>query len=166
MKAIVILFFTVLSVTVSKAELSTNKKISREISHISNMTQRPDGLFDVTCIDGSTEVKSADDIYNNDVCLFQSTEIFWILETGGTIGSLRLCDVVTNRLEKDGKFISFSAHFNKPCVETISTQASCVTSDTCDVVMDGQLYNFYFRNDYEMVLTRASDSLIGNYEAN
>ena len=50
----------------------------KAVNDISSMSQRPDGNFNVSCNDGSTEIVSPDDILNNRVCGGSSGSIIYI----------------------------------------------------------------------------------------
>lgn len=63
-----LLFLSLAACTASPLSSSSSSSSSELVENIQSIQKRPDGRFDVTCDNGRTEVVTADQIRNDDVC--------------------------------------------------------------------------------------------------
>lgn len=165
MKKIILIALILNSVAFSKDNTTSNNKFKPEsIIHISSMTRRADQKFDVTCIDGQVEIRSEVEIKNNEVCLFDTENIDWTLDTDGTSGDMRFCDIQTEKTSKNNVILTISANFKKPCNDMKSFAMIC-KNEVCDVNINNTVYKFDFSiSDDGLEVTRKSDGLIGQFK--
>lgn len=164
MRALLLLCLCLSWSLVSSAQGFSSSHKERELNDIISITKRPDGQFDVICKDGSSEIKSADDVQFGEICAFKTESVRWSLTSGGVSGSSRMCDFVTEKVEKSGSVISFNASFAAPCAVTLNTSSSC-GPQSCNVEIAGEEFLLFFDSEFEMTITRLNDGLIGKYEA-
>ena len=149
--------------TLQSEAAAKNPIHSKSISEVSSISRRTDGAFDVTCVDNSTEIRSESELNNNLVCMFDTTEINWTLATGGISNGMKFCDLSTRKVEKNNKFISFTAHFIAPCSVAVNSSASC-SGASCYVTIENTSYSMNFSNADELNLTRLSDDFKGTFK--
>lgn len=134
------------------------------IEHSMSIIQRPDGLFDVTCIDGNVEVKTKDDIMKNRVCtLFNTVNGIWTLVDGGVENGKPMCDLKLSIVRTDDAIFKLTAIFAPPCTSSSSLTQDC-RALSCSLQLENKFYAMDFATEGRMNMTRIEDGFQAGYK--
>jgi len=136
------------------------------IEHTLSIVQRPDGQYDVTCLDGVAEIKSKADVLGNRLCTHLRTYAGrWVLIEGGIDNGSRFCDLDMNLIRSDTAIVKLRVGFSSPCamvpVETQQCQGL-----VCSAPLNGRYFNFDFSIGGRVTLTRLDDGFTAAYRGN
>jgi hypothetical protein len=134
------------------------------IEHSMSIIQRPDGQFDVTCIDGNVEVKTKEDLLKNRVCtLFNTVTGMWTLIDGGIENGKRMCDLNLSLVRSDDTIFKLTAMFTSPCNAQSSVTQDC-RAMSCSLKLDNKFYDMDFATVGRMNMTRIEDGFQAGYK--
>lgn len=154
------LFAVLLTVIVSRVGAAPAS--IRSIEHTLSIVQRPDGNFDVTCLDGTLEIKSKEQVLANQVCAHLRTY-------GGrwrkTQGPANMCDMDMKVVRNANVIVKLSANFVSPCATMLGETQQC-DALTCSLNLGGSFYNFDFSASGQATVTRLSDGGVAVYRGN
>jgi hypothetical protein len=149
--------FLVLAALISANSFAT-------IEHSISIIQRPDGMFDVTCIDGNVEVKTKEDLLKNRVCTLFNTVIgAWTLIDGGIENGKRMCDLNLSIVRSDDAIFKLTAQFTSPCTGQSSLTQDC-RAMSCSLQLDNKFYAMDFATEGRMNMTRIEDGFQAGYK--
>lgn len=133
------------------------------IEHVQSIIQRPDGNYDVTCIDGNTELKTKADIQEDKVCtVFKTVTGIWNLVEGGIENGVPMCDLTVSLVRTHDAFFRMSALFNPPCSAEKGETQEC-NSRGCSVQIAQKFYSFDFPSRDRLNVTRLADGFKAGY---
>ncbi len=139
---------------------------SAGVEHSVTIIQRPDGKFDVTCLDGTVEVKTKDDVLGNRLCTQLSTVAGnWNLVDGGIENGVRMCDLNVQMVRSHDAVFKLKALFNPPCRGIASETQEC-NGMSCSMKLDAKFYSFDFATAGRLNLTRLEDGFKAGYQGN
>lgn len=133
------------------------------IEHVREFKVRPDGSFDVTCIDGEMEVRTQSDIQAGRVCThIQRHTGLWTLAEGGIENGMRMCDINVDVLTGKEKVLSLQAGFAAPCGGEVTKTEDC-SGLICNINLLETFYTMDFTVNGFMTLTRLSDGFSARF---
>jgi hypothetical protein len=136
------------------------------IEHTLSIVQRPDGQFDVTCLDGVTEIKTREDVLANRLCTHLKTyDGRWTLIEGGIDNGSRFCDLDMNLIRSQNAVLKLRASFAAPCAAAPSETQQC-QGLSCSLPLGGRFFNFDFSQSGKVTLTRIEDGFSAVYRGN
>lgn len=151
---------------VAAALLFTGGVKPTAIEHTLSVVQRPDGSFDVTCIDGVTEIKTKAEILANQVCSHLRTYAGrWRLIEGGDDNGSRFCDLDMNLIRSENMIIKLRAGFSSPCTGASAETQQC-QGLTCALQLNNKFFNLDFTVPGKMTMTRLDDNFTAVYRGN
>lgn len=107
--------------------------------HVHSIVQRPDGLFTVTCLDGTEEVRTEKQVMANFLCLHLRTESSnWEIQKDQTKCNLRL-----SLVHSEDRIFILSGQFIPPCERSDFRTDQC-QGGHCMVNRGGELLEFDF----------------------
>lgn len=134
------------------------------IEHSMSIIQRPDGLFDVTCIDGNVEIKTKEDIQKNLVCtLFNTVTGLWTLVDGGIENGKPMCDLNLSLVRSNDSIFKLTAMFAPPCTGGSSLTQDC-RAMSCSLQLENKFYAMDFATEGRMNMTRIEDGFQAGYK--
>lgn len=134
-----------------------------KIEHTVTIVQRPDGQFDVTCMDGNVEIRTKEDLINNRVCiLFNTVEGDWLLKDGGIDNGKKMCDMHITFVRTRDAIYKLSALFKAPCTGTVGETQDC-RAMICNLRLDGKGYTMDFSTAGRLNMSRVEDGLQAGY---
>lgn len=143
--------------------------IAREFSpltldHVARAERRNDGNFDVTCVDGSTEVRTQDELMANQACMsLRTVSSLYKLISGGTDQEgMRFCDIDVSFIRNNDRIVTLNAQFRPPCDALLGSAQNC-TGKICAVQMGAHAYTFDFETHPNLHITRTSDNVTGEF---
>lgn len=153
------LIVTVLSVTAIAREFSP-----LSMDHVARAERRADGKFDVTCVDGSTEIRTQEELMANQACLsLRTVTATYELIAGGTdLEGMRFCDIDISFLRNVDRIVTLNAQFRPPCEALLGSTQTC-TGKICQVAMGTHQFIFDFETHPNLHITRMSDNITGEY---
>lgn len=151
-----IFFGIILSTSlISVAEI--RKPIQRDFGQIVSMTKRPDGNFDITCIDGTQQIKTQEEVRKGQVCEhFEENEEKWTQESDSGIEGMQFCDFDTTTVAVNGNIFSCSLNFRVPC-DGKTIEAYACSGSRCGILLGGAEFILDFADAYQLKMTRVSD---------
>lgn len=152
------IFGTIFSLTFVATGIADSRKV-RGKDHAHQIAERPDGKFDVTCIDGSLEVRTQEEIDLGRVCL--SIRTFrgkWELSEK----SVEWCESLELEITRNaGTILKLYGGFG--CGMSMSTTQQC-SGMVCAMKLDGKFYSMDFSQEKSMRLTRLADGATAVYD--
>lgn len=123
-----------------------------------SIVKRVDGKFDVTCMDGATEIKTAQEVQKGEICeQFSEETDSWNQTSASVDQGYQFCSFDSSIVKLKDQLISFSVTFHSPCKPDTVTATSC--HDKICVCNIGNVdYLFDFSADDALTLTRSSDN--------
>jgi hypothetical protein len=139
------------------------KSVLPGIEHAREMKLRPDGSYDVTCIDGEVEVRTPAEVQAGRVCthiVHQSG--VWTLIEGGVDHGMRMCDMNIDLLTGKSKVLNVSAGFTAPCGGNAVKTEEC-NGLVCNINIGEVFYSMDFSVSGRMELIRLQDGFRAVY---
>lgn len=134
--------------------------------HMIKAERRPDGSFDVTCVDGEVEVRTAQEFANGEVCThIQTFSGSWTLVEGGVVDGMRLCDLEMTHITGKNRILMVDVGFSAPC-NTARVQTEECNGLVCSVRLGNHNYEIDFSTRDQLGLTRLSDGFKAIYTGN
>lgn len=138
-----------------------NSPVDPGLDHAREIKVRPDGSFDVVCIDGEVEVRSAADVQAGIVCTHINVRVGrWALESGGIESGMRMCDIDMTHTTGKNKILKLEAGFVAPCASERVRSEDC-NGLVCSVQLSETFYSFDFSVDGKLKVTRLKDGFSG-----
>jgi hypothetical protein len=135
----------------------------RSQEHAYSIVERSDGQFDVTCLDGITEIKSTQDIATHRLCEHLRTYSgVWRLQEGGIENGQTFCDLDLNLIRSEHSAIQLRASQLTPCMNTPVETQQC-SGLTCSLSLEGRYFVFDFTETGHLALTRLDDGFTAVY---
>ncbi len=144
-------------VAVGLTGMSAVSSVTPAMEHVRELKVRPDGSYDVTCIDGEMEVRTAQEIQAGRACthIVRRSGV-WNLMEGGIEDGMRMCDMNLDLLTGKNKVLSVAAGFAAPCGGEVVKTEDC-NGLVCNVNLGETFYTMDFSTSGRMVLTRLRD---------
>lgn len=136
------------------------------IEHTLSIVQRPDGQYDITCLDGVAEIKSKSEVLANHMCIHLRT--FggrWVLSEGGIDNGARFCDLDLNLIRSENAVVKLRAGFAPPCAPSTSESQQC-QGLSCSLELNGRYFSFDFSVVGLMTMNRLDDNFSAVYRGN
>jgi hypothetical protein len=141
-----------------------SKGVDPGIEHAREMKVRPDGAFDVTCIDGETEVRTQAEVQAGRVCThIVHRNGVWTLVEGGVDHGMRMCDMQIDLLTGKNKVLNISAGFAAPCGGEVVKTEEC-NGLVCNINIGEVFYSMDFTTSGRMELIRLKDGFRAVYK--
>lgn len=131
------------------------------LDHAREIKGRPDGSFDVVCIDGEVEVRTSADVQAGRVCTHINVRVGrWTLESGGIENGMRMCDIEMTHMTGKNKILNIQAGFAAPCSSERVRSEDC-NGLVCSIQLNEIFYSFDFSVDGKLTMTRLKDGFTG-----
>ncbi len=154
-------FAAALAISVSTA-LAGGIQI-RAMEHAQSIVERSDGQFDVTCLDGITEIKSAEEVSSHRLCEHLRTYSGrWTLQEGGIENGRPLCNLDLSLIRSEHSAIQLRADLVSPCTDSGVETQQC-SGLTCSLALQDRYFVFDFSITGKAVLTRLDDGFTAVY---
>jgi hypothetical protein len=133
------------------------------IEHSREIKARPDGNFDVVCIDGEVEIKTPAEVQSGRVCThIQLLSGRWELMEGGIENGMRMCDLNITHMTGKNRILNVEVAFAAPC-STAAVKSEDCNGLVCSVRIDELFYSLDFSTDGRVRLTRLKDGFTGTF---
>lgn len=135
----------------------------RSMEHTYSVVERSDGQFDVTCLDGLTEIKSREDVAAEKLCEHLRTyRGRWMLEAGGVENGRPMCNLDLSLIRSAHSAVQLRAALVSPCANVSNETQQC-TGLTCSLALEDHYFAFDFSRTGQVVLTRLEDGFRAVY---
>ena len=154
-------FAAALAISVSTA-LAGGIQI-RSVEHAQSIVERSDGHFDVTCLDGVTEIKSAEEISAQRLCEHLRTYSGrWTLQEGGVENGRPMCNLDLSLIRSEHTAVQLRAELISPCTDAAAETQQCAGL-TCSLALQDRYFVFDFSKTGQAILTRLEDGFTAVY---
>jgi hypothetical protein len=127
------------------------------LEHSQEIKRRADGKYDVICIDGTTEVKTSEELGAGEICTHISNMVgTYLLKEGGVKDGMRFCDLDVNRLVAGTAIMNLEIGFRSPCTSAPETTDDC-NGMVCNFQIEEERYTADFSEEGLLKLKRLSD---------